>query len=240
MYSISLPVSNKSINWKNYEELSRIVKFQTGPQHWQGVNTPELFLTRLESVANWNWNRTSKYIDVHNLKRVIDVGSGIGIFDLTLHNLNKDIEFYLVDKSTVEIPKQATYYSNKHYFYNSWDVVNDSINSSNIDKNKFNLLSPDDNWPSEVDLVISMHSWCWHYSKDYYWDRLLKSLRIGGTLILDVLNLKDKNIVEEISDALGSTPLYDLRYAPETHPFKNEFTFVNGSHGGLYSWIKSR
>jgi SAM-dependent methyltransferase len=240
MYRISLPVSNTTLSCNNYEEFSKVVKLQTGPKHWQGITTPDVFLTRLESVAKWNWDRTSKYFDVHKLKKVIDVGSGIGIYDLTLHHLNQEIEFYLIDKSAVEIPKQATYYSNEHYFYNSWDVVNDFLDSSDVDKNKFNLLSPVDNWPTDVDLVISMHSWCWHYPKEFYWERLLTSLRIGGTLILDVLNVKDRNIVEEISEELGARPSQELRYAPTNHPFANEFTFINGSHGGLYSWVRAR
>jgi SAM-dependent methyltransferase len=241
MNSISLPISNKKIQWKNYENLSRIVKLQTGPQHWIGNNTPELFLKRLEDVVNWNWNRTFKHLkNIDDIKKVVDVGSGIATFDLTLHHLNKDTEFYLVDKSAIEIPKKATYYSNEHYFYNSWDVLNDSLNSSELDKNKFNLLSNTDEWPSDVDLVISMHSWCWHYPKEYYWPQLLKSLRVRGTLILDVLNVKDKNVVEEISDELGSHPTYDLRYPSDKHPFKDEFTFVNSSHGGYYSWVRSR
>jgi len=240
-YSITLPVSNKTISWKNYEGLSRVYKLQTGPQHWAGINTSELFFARVKAQVEWNWARVSKYIDINNLKKVIDVGSGLGLFDLTLHHLNNDTEFYLVDKSIINIPVNIKYYSYEDYpFYHSWNVVTDCLTSSNIDKTKFTFLSPEDVWPNNVDLVISMHSWCWHYPKEYYWGRLLNSLKIGGTLVLDVLNIKDKNIVEEISDQLGATPTYDLRYAPANHPFANEFTLINKSHGGCYSWVRVR
>jgi len=240
MYNITLPISNKKIYWQDYEKLSLIAKLQTGPQHWREINTVELSLKKIENLAWWNWERTSKYLNVQELKKVIDVGSGIATFDLTLHHLNKDIEFFLVDKTTVDIPKQPPYYSQEYFSYNLWEVFNESLNSPDVDKNKFNLLSPDDEWPSDVDLVISMFSWCWHYPKEYYWDKLLKSLKVGGVLILDVLNIKDRNIVEEISDELGSSPQYDLKYPPIDHPYINQFNLIDGSHGGYYSWIRNR
>ena len=240
MYNISLPISNKKIYWQNYGRLLLVARLQTGPQHWREINTLELSLQKLQNLAHWNWNRTSKHINVDNLKRVIDVGCGIATFDLTLHHLNKDIEFFLVDKTTVEYPKQPTYYSQEYYSYNLWEVFNDSLNSPEVDKSKFNILSPNDEWPDDVDLVISMFSWCWHYPKDYYWTKLVKSLKIGGTLILEVLNVKDRNIIEEISDELGSKPNYDLKYPPADHPYIDHFNLIDGSHGGYYSWIRAR
>jgi len=240
MNSISLPISNKRIYWQNYNKLSLVAKLQTGPQHWKEFNTRELFFKRLEDTALGNWNRTSNHIDVPNLKKVIDVGSGIATFDLTLHHLNKNIEFFLVDKTTVEFPSQPTYYSKEYYSYNLWEVFNESLTSPEVDKNKFNILSPDDDWPADVDLIISMFSWCWHYPKEYYWDKALKSLKVGGTLVLDVLNVKDRDVIEEISSELGAKPKFDLKYPPADHPYLNHFSLINGSHGGYYSWVRAR
>jgi phosphopantetheinyl transferase len=45
-----------------------------------------------------------------------------------------------------------------------------------------------------------------HYPKDVYWDRIKQRLKPNGKLIVDIRKLKDKNIVEEISDEFKSNP----------------------------------
>jgi len=249
---IKLPISNKQLYWQNYEELYRIVRLQTGPWIWTDINNIDPFadrigpfLEKLESIPEWRWSKTPvKHIQPKTIKRVIDIGSGIGLFDITLHALNTDIECFLVDKSKVDNLSGYNYYSidsSKYPFYNSWEVVTDCLTSSNIDKSKFHFISPDDLWPLDVDLIISMHSWCWNYPKELYWDKMLNSLKIGGVLILDVFNIKNRDIIGEISETLGSLPLHDFKYyPPDNHPYINEFTLINKSNGGCYYWIRQK
>jgi len=68
------------------------------------------------------------------------------------------------------------------------------------------MLSPEDQWPEEVDCVTSYISFCWHYPKEVYWNKIMRSLKIGGKLVLDIRTLPDRDVIAEISKDMGSTP----------------------------------
>lgn len=63
----------------------------------------------------------------------------------------------------------------------------------------------------EVDNVISLLSWCWHYPSSVYLDAVAKALRKGGSLIVDVrrgMKFKDdrftqKGVVQSVSSGKG-------------------------------------
>lgn len=188
--------------------------------------------------------------NIQSLKNVMDIGCGMSIIDLYLSKINPNINFYLVDKNEISDFSDYTYiYKNKYYHMNQWDAVEDGIINSGLELNKFHFREPVSEFPKNLDLIISTASWCWHYSKDDYWDRAYNSLRVGGYLVLQILFRKDRDYVEEISDALKSKPNYTLfpieRFSHMiSFEWKrdNFFTMTekyNYSPGGIFCWIKN-
>lgn len=98
-------------------------------------------------------------------------------------------------------------------FYNSWEPVKDAIKTSEFDEKRFTMLSPEDSFPEDVDLVMSSFSWCWHYSKSKYWNKVFPSLKKGGKLLLDCLVSKQDTTIQEISEEMKCKPIkYPLNF----------------------------
>lgn len=232
-----------SLNWKNEGLFRYIYKHQNG---FSFQKNNKDFLQLVNNIVNWNFQRTiiNNKIDVYGLKTVLDVGSGLGLFDIILSKINKNCNFFLLDKSEVNVKSEFEYYSkeNNHGFYNSWPLVLDIIQTSNANLDQFNFLSPSDDWPESIDLVISMHSWCWHYPKEVYWDKLMSKLKIGGYLILDIINLENKSIADEISEDLKSVPnRIPLKLSNPYHPCIKEFTLEHTDvYGYSYCWQRKQ
>ena len=141
--------------------------------------------------------------------KIVDIGSGIGMIDLILSNVFPSADFYLIDKTELDLNIPGRWFSIDHPYYNSWNVTEDGIRSSAIDRNKFHLMSPTDPWPGQVDVVMSHISWCWHYLKDVYWAKVIDNLKIGGVLLLDIFNQVDQSslsMISEISKEFNCTP----------------------------------
>ena len=147
----------------------------------------------------------------------------------------------MVDKSENTRVGNGKYYQEFHGHYNSWSVVEDCVTSSGLDLNKFNFLDPTDAWPVDVDLVISTYSWCWHYPKEAYWDRVQASLKIGGTLAIDVFNLPDRDTAAEITEEFGCNPVFVKNNgALHLSPFKDQVVLKDGAPGGFYVWTRKK
>lgn len=221
------------------------MKYQTG--WWWDVEEQELdrFKELLTTHSAWNWTTTWPALadKITAINRVVDVGSGVAILDLAMHHVNTLTEFYLVDYDGISIKEPYEWYTTSTNYYNSWAVIDDLINSTpTANPTKFHKLTPMvDPWPTEVDLVISRQSWCYCYPKELYWAQAMTSLKQGGLLILDVLNLPDRNVVEEISNELNSEAmLLELHYPhPDNSYIDSNNILSNGSHGGYYAWVKN-
>ena len=218
--------------------------------------TEEIFFGNLQKIVQLNYiDRYTQYIP-KDTKKIISVGCGISNYELLLSKIYTGLELFLVDKHQLNTfegyPTQKTKlsiltkedYFSSGQFYHSWDVVSDAIEASNLNKEKYNFLNPEDNWPADVDVVMSLYSWCWNYPFEMYSDRLLNSLKIDGTLILEIQNLpNDFEQQKRISEILGSEPTIHQIYkqAPHTgysniHRNLNE----NNEWGGLYIWKRKR
>lgn len=122
---------------------------------------------------------------------VLDVGCGVAGIDVFIarHYPNHDLRFYLLDKSEVE---QNVFYLFKSQgaFYNSLDVARTLLTSNGIaaecvqlvEANQRNAIDID----AQVDLVLSLISWGFHYPVVTYLDRVRELLSDDGVLILDV------------------------------------------------------
>lgn len=157
----------------------------------------------------WNQREQLGVFDIPDNAKIIDIGCGAAIIDLLLYSYVPGSTFYLIDKEG-EWPRNLSpteiSFSETHPFYHSWNVVNDAITTSVFSKERFNFLNPFIEFPAEADLIMSTASWCFHYSKDQYWDRVMSSLKIGGKLFLDIRLLPDRDIIGEISESLKSKP----------------------------------
>ena len=222
------------LDWSDLDALKRCYKIQVASNRWP----TEDFFAVMKSVVEWNWNRIVPHLNLVKIKKVVDVGSGVAIFDLMLSQYI-DAVFHLVDKSAFESGAGPVYYSDNHGFYNSWNVVTDAIRTSGLAADRFNFIGPVDEWPTEVDLVISMHSWCWHYPKDTYWKKALHSLKTGGYLVLDIIHLPNRDMITEISNEFGVAPILTTPLFPrQNHPFTKWHVLKNGSHGTTCIWVK--
>jgi len=126
-----------------------------------------------------------------NCSRILDVGCGVAGIDLFLnqHYLNREIEFYLLDKTQIE--ENVYYmYEEKGAFYNSLGIAREILVNNGIDINKVHLIEATENNSIEiekgVDLVISLISWGFHYPVSIYLEKVYDLLNGDGTLILDV------------------------------------------------------
>lgn len=157
----------------------------------------------------WNKRAQLGVFDIPANSKIVDIGCGASIIDLLLYSYIPNSNFYLVDQEgewpSNLSPKDISF-SEQHPFYHSWKVVKDAISTTGFDKERFNFLDPSSDFPADVNLIMSSASWCFHYSKDQYWDKVMSSLRVGGKLFLDVRLLADRDVIGEISEDLKSKP----------------------------------
>jgi hypothetical protein len=180
--------------------------------------------------------------DFPNNAIFLDIGSGIGIRDMLLYSYVPNSKFYLVDNEgwdeAFAISEPPTIcYGDNYPIYNSWSPTHDSIITSNFDKTRFILQTPEIEFP-ESDVVFSQLSWCFHYPKEVYWNRVVSCLKTGGLLQLDVRVLADRDIIGEISEHLKSNPIE--RKFPKIPDFADNYPVIDPTHAwSRCMWTKN-
>ena len=127
--------------------------------------------------------------------QVLDIGCGLGIYDLALHDFYKNnIKFHLLDKTTTEEEEKKLYYgyNKKGAFYNNLNYTKEFLMLNGIDEKNINciIVNDDNNVTnkylqdnlSNVDLIISIISWGFHYPVETYIDTVHKILSDDGLL----------------------------------------------------------
>jgi SAM-dependent methyltransferase len=226
------------LSWSNIDNLKTFSAHQLGRYYFTPEMSNEDFFKLFNTKVSLNFQRIVNNIDVNGFEKIVDVGCGIAVPDCLISKLNTTCKFYLVDKSEISHTGSGKYYEPKHGHYNSWDVLEDCIQTSGLNRSNFNLLSPTTPWPDDVDLVLSTYSWCWHYPKETYWGKVQASLKIGGTLAIDIYNLPDKDTAGEITEEFKSEPMYIPTKLPDS-VFANQFTLKDGAMGGFYIWRRN-
>lgn len=249
---LEIPLSWTESCWS---DLTRFYLHQTGRWNWSKDN-PDLleFIVVGKPRITGDFNRLTRSIGMIDRTdadiKIIDVGSGIGIQDLLLYqkisNQGMSAKMFLIDKNEYNNVRDGILFYEPdigYSFYNSWAPIEDAISAIGLPRSDFVLMSPEDPWPVDVDLVFSTYSWCWHYPPEIYLDNLLSSLKIGGKLILDVIHRPDRDFVEEISEALGSVPIVTDIQSPKinaSHHLNGKQIIKNGTIGRQCQWIKKR
>ena len=127
---------------------------------------------------------------------VLDIGCGVAGIDALLHRhyaqgrpAQQGPEIYLLDKTQVET---SVYYMFKRRgaFYNSLPVARGLLVENGVPSSRAHLLEATSTneiaVPGQVELVISLISWGFHYPVDTYADRVRDLLADDGVVILDV------------------------------------------------------
>ena len=199
-----------TLNWNYVEPLAQYVTLQTGLFGGAGKEiSQQLFFEQFPKWAQTQWKQFHSIAGyaMPEDATFIDIGSGVGINDLLMAQYCKDSKFVLVDRDTVEF-KKGIYYSNNYPFYNNWQPTNDAIRTTGLDHTRFSMQTPEQDWP-EADCITSLFSWCFHYPKDVYWEKVLNSLKVGGRLVLDVRLLHSNDVIGEITEAMKFKPHKD-------------------------------
>jgi SAM-dependent methyltransferase len=271
MITINIENLNKKINLKWTEECINDLKlcavYQQGPGNWIDIIDIEKwqvnkflaidsipndkFFNRLEKIWNIRINYIFRFVNYNNKlsqsKKYLEIGSGISILGLILSQVYKNIDFYFVDNNLIENIINTPFYNNNHHaFYNKFNVIKDCVSESNINENKIHLLTPDNIWPNDIDIISSYGSYCWHYSPDVYLNRLEEALLPNGHLILEVLH--HENNLQKLTDKFND-PKLEFLYTDKKIILSNakhgifDRSMINLTDslafGGRYLWIKS-
>lgn len=238
MYSIKINSDRGELELKysNYLNLRKYVDIQM--YHLRLLNKED-FHRELSNTLQKQWDKKID-LGLFNFDEaidVLDIGSGVGFLDLLLCKyLNNGSKFYLVDESKFT-PKE-TQFKSVDSFYNNWSVFEDLVAHSDISRNDFTLLSTTDEWPEKLDMIMSTHSYMFHYPKELYWGKVMKVLNSNKCrLSFDVLNIKDRDVVEEITVETGlNCKIIELDFSPGL-VWKDELHVVNGNYARSCSWI---
>jgi hypothetical protein len=195
------------VKWNDSNNLALWANMQAG-LYLQQTNSLQTFYENFPRWYQIFWDARYKQgiFDLADDAVILDIGSGVAVIDLLLASYLPNSKFYLLDKEGFNF-FPGIYYDNNYPEYNSWEPVYDAISATGLDLSRFTTMSPEDTWPAEVDAVTSYFSYCWHYPKDVYWDNVMNTLKVGGKLILDIRNLSDRDVVDEISEDMKSTPV---------------------------------
>lgn len=203
-----------SLQWSDANNLAIWANLQAGI-YLQRTNSLQTFYEYFPRWYQMFWDARFKQ-GIFNLKNdavILDIGSGVSVIDLLLSKYLPESTFYLLDREGFNF-KPGIYYDENYPKYHNWQPVVDCIQTSGLDAQRFTFMTPETKWPDQLDAVTSYFSYCWHYPKETYWDRILCSLKIGGKLVLDIRHIKNRDVIGEISE--------DMKSLPEAHWFEDK------------------
>jgi len=229
-----------TVKWNDAANLALWSNIQAG-LYLQEINSLQTFYEHFPRWYQMFWDArfNQGLFNLPNDSVIMDIGCGVAVIDLLLAQYLPQSKYYLLDKEGFSFRK-GVYYDPEYPEYNSWEPVYDAINATGLDINRFTVMNPESLWPEQVDVITSYLSYCWHYPKDTYWERVLSTLKIGGKLILDVRTLTDRDIVGEISEDMKSEPVaywFDIKLPKhiDNMPAPKEGMPV----GGRFMWTRN-
>ena len=179
---------------------NRLYRILSRPCPWLTLN----IVVMLESVFRkekakqlFNKDMLNEYEDIKSwlpakASTILDIGCGVGGIDVLLHrhyDCDQSTEFYLLDKTSTN--KKIYYgFRGDGAFYNSLEVTELLLSQNGIPRENIHLLEVTPDYRidigTDVDLVISLISWGFHYPVSAYVDEVHNTLRQGGHLLIDV------------------------------------------------------
>jgi SAM-dependent methyltransferase len=129
--------------------------------------------------------------------KILDIGCGLGMFDVFLSKKYENSTIYLQDKSdTIDMAnRKYNGFNQKYYYYNNLELLTEFISSNSIKNYKIvdgeELFNVNENF----DLIMSLLSCGWHYSLTTYLDYIKNHLTDTGKLIIDVRNDTEESLL---------------------------------------------
>ena len=141
---------------------------------------------------------------------VMDIGCGLAGVDLALSRIRQSINFVLIDQDRFE---EKPHYGFREIAsaYNSLTETRNFLSTNGVNESRIrtvDLLT--EQFPSEpeVDVVLSIISWGFHYPVETYIDDVYRSLRPGGVAILDIRS--GTNGIEVLRSRFGPTAVSEV------------------------------
>jgi len=246
MYTLKINSSRGplAVSWQDVATLAKFSNLQSG-FYLTGTEDYglDLFYNNFQqwNQTFWSLRETQGMLDFPKDAKIADIGSGVAVIDLLLYSYIPNSKFYLIDDTSEDIEWLGsslpdTPYTDHYPVYNSWAPVNDAITSSGFDITRFVMYNTDFILTEEVDAITSYFSWCFHYPKDVYWNRVIPALKKYGKLILDIRPLHNKDVIGEISEELKSEPV--MWKFPYVGKHIDNFNHVEDTSGYRCMWIK--
>ena len=204
-----------SVKWSNLDDLALYANLQSGFYLQSNQSFSKDLL--LDNFKDWNqmfWNQRQNQgmLDYSAGSKILDIGAGMSVVDLLLYTYCPNSNFYLLDVEKLDqnfatVGPRSVCFSENYPYYNSWAPVKDAISASNFNIDRFKFLDFIDQVTEEMDVVTSYLSWCFHYPKNVYWEKIFEILKTNGKLILDIRLLNEQDVIGEITEAMKSEPV---------------------------------
>lgn len=117
---------------------------------------------------------------------VLDIGCGVGGIDVLLNQHYDDANFILLDNS-ISSEKPIYGYDRGKSYYNSFCATSDMMQYNGVKNFTFMDVSKDDiSCLRNIDLIISLLSWGYHYPVRTYIEKVRNIISRHGRLIMDI------------------------------------------------------
>lgn len=165
------------------------------------VDSPEESISKaVTEMANADLNVFVEQLP-KKINSILDIGCGLGIIDIAIHQHYKgEIDFHMFDRSDItdETVKKCVGGFHGPRGFNSLNQLNttkDNLVHNGIPANNIYLIeanSPNDlTVLKNIDMVISLLSWGWHYPIEDYLEQVYDLMSSKGILIIDVRHNTD-------------------------------------------------
>lgn len=140
----------------------------------------------IEGCFREDFETYAKYLP-KKCESIVDIGCGIGIQNIPLLEKYPNAELLMIDKTKTE--ENIWYgYQNEGAFYNNLELayktmIDNKFTNVRMQQAKDGLIAAPDN---SVDLVTSFISWGFHYPVETYLKEVIRVMKPGATLIVDV------------------------------------------------------
>ena len=191
----------RNLHWDN-----KWLRYITLQRNYKEFNTQTL------QMSIGNAQRDIALIDrlaTRPIRSVLDIGCGLGIFDLALDMFYQNKNgtrpvFYMFDRTTKKREERKVFYGfNKEgtAFYNNMEYGHEFMEANGVPGSNLHYVNTSadkvlsnkilvDNVP-QVDLIVSIISWGFHYDVSYYLDSVCQVLADDGLVCFHVRSLKE-------------------------------------------------
>jgi SAM-dependent methyltransferase len=122
---------------------------------------------------------------------ILDIGCGVAAIDaLVFQHYRRDarLTFSLLDRTQTD-PRPRYGFAGRGHFYNSLEVARELLLANGVTADRIRLIPAEEGFAvatRDVDLAISLRAWGFHFPVETYLPEVMRALRPGGWLIIDV------------------------------------------------------